>query len=240
MNKNIEALVDIISGGIFSDKARKEVAREYTEHIEDSMYRYQLGGISERDAFYKACEDLGSPEKLRRTLANFHNRGKFIKTAVDWKSIRQHIAFFLSLAVAIFILKLYEPAGDLTVAFGISVFIVVYGIFSDVCEKAKRKLCIPFLHHYSKLKVILLSFGVCSNLYFLVFSMSLFPIVHYGIFFITVFPTVVMILPIFASVADKLAEWKIPKQHFWIIHSCALAIIFMIALNVNSLFKIFI
>ncbi len=237
LNKSIDDFVDIVSGGIFSAKARQEVAREYAEHIEDSMMRYQLGGATPKEAFYKACDDLGSPEKIRRMLANFYNRGKFIKVSIDWRSIRQHISFFVALIVFFFTLKFYEPAGDMTVAICVAVFIVIYGILFDICAISKRKLRIPFLHHFSKIKVIMLSFGVCSNLYFVLFVLSLFPIVYIEMFFVTFFPAVVMVLPIFASVADKLEEWKIPKKVFWSVHASAFLVIFVIGITLTSIIK---
>ena len=63
-----------IAADIKSKKRRHAVAEEYAAHIEDAVYHKMLSGISERDAFFAACEDLGEPAKLQEMLACVHNR----------------------------------------------------------------------------------------------------------------------------------------------------------------------
>jgi hypothetical protein len=70
---SIARLADEICRGIHSRRKRREAAREYTEHIEDSIYHYTLSGMTEEQAFYKACEALGSAELCRELLQGVHN-----------------------------------------------------------------------------------------------------------------------------------------------------------------------
>ena len=59
--------------GIRSRRERRETAREYAEHIEDSVYHYTLTGMTEEQAFNKACEDIGSAELCSELLCGVHN-----------------------------------------------------------------------------------------------------------------------------------------------------------------------
>ena len=70
---SIARLADEICRGIHSRRKRREAAREYAEHIEDSVYHYTLSGMTEERAFYKACEALGSAELCRELLQGVHN-----------------------------------------------------------------------------------------------------------------------------------------------------------------------
>ena len=73
LKREIEKYATSLTSDIFSPKKRAEIKREYAEHIEDAVYRYRLGGISDKDAFKQACEDIGEMAKVRCLLAEVHN-----------------------------------------------------------------------------------------------------------------------------------------------------------------------
>ena len=88
-----------IAADIKSAKKRQEVAEEYAAHIEDAMYHKMLGGVSERDAFFAACDDLGEPAKLQEMLACVHNRAP-LPSYVKWLIV----GAFLGLIAALYFL----------------------------------------------------------------------------------------------------------------------------------------
>ena len=73
LKREIEKYVSALTVDIFSPKKRAEVKREYAEHIEDTVYRYKLSGMSDKEAFGHACEDMGEIKKVRGLLAGVHN-----------------------------------------------------------------------------------------------------------------------------------------------------------------------
>ena len=73
LNKSIALCAEDICRGIRSRRERREAVREYTEHMEDSVYHYTLMGMTEEEAFRKACEALGSVERCNELLRGVHN-----------------------------------------------------------------------------------------------------------------------------------------------------------------------
>ncbi len=73
LKREIEKYATALTSDIFSPKKRAEIKREYAEHIEDAVYRYRLGGMSDKDAFKQACEDIGEMAKVKCLLADVHN-----------------------------------------------------------------------------------------------------------------------------------------------------------------------
>ena len=85
-----------IAADIKSKKRRRAVAEEYAAHIEDAVYHKMLGGASERDAFFAACEDLGEPMKIQEMLACVHNRAP-LPSYVRWLVLGALIATIATL-----------------------------------------------------------------------------------------------------------------------------------------------
>ena len=73
LKREIEKYATALTSDIFSPKKRAEIKREYSDHIEDAVYRYKLSGMSERDAFKRAREDIGEMAKVKCLLAEVHN-----------------------------------------------------------------------------------------------------------------------------------------------------------------------
>ena len=73
LKKEIDKYTSKISYDIFSPKKRNEIKQEYADHIEDEVYQLQLLGMNEKEAFYKACENMGDESKTRFLLAEIHN-----------------------------------------------------------------------------------------------------------------------------------------------------------------------
>lgn len=99
LEEAIERYANHIAVDIKSNKKRKEVAKEYAAHIEDAVYHEMLAGISERDAFFKACERLGEPAKLQEMLACVHNRDP-LPSYVKWIAI----VFFIAAVATLYFL----------------------------------------------------------------------------------------------------------------------------------------
>ena len=73
IRKEIDKYISHITSDIVSMKTKNKVKQEYAEHLEDSVFRYQLCGLDERSAFYQACKDMGDVSKMRVLLADIHN-----------------------------------------------------------------------------------------------------------------------------------------------------------------------
>lgn len=72
--REIDAFVSRITAQIISRELREKVAREYKEHLEDSVYSLMLLGKSEQEAFASACERMGSVEATGCLLGEVHNK----------------------------------------------------------------------------------------------------------------------------------------------------------------------
>ncbi len=90
LKREIEKYVSALTADIFSPKKRAEIKREYTEHIEDTVYRYRLSGMGDKEAFKHACEDMGDISSTRFLLSEVHNN-KVQLFVVDriWRSVRK-------------------------------------------------------------------------------------------------------------------------------------------------------
>ena len=73
LKKEIEKYASVLTADVFSSKKRAEIKREYAEHIEDAVYRYSFSGMTDKEAFKRACEDMGEVAKVRGLLADVHN-----------------------------------------------------------------------------------------------------------------------------------------------------------------------
>ena len=74
MRRSIDELTAYIVRDIPSPRTRREVAREYADHIEDAVYRHMLAGKSEEEAFRLASRELGAPEEFAPLLADIHSK----------------------------------------------------------------------------------------------------------------------------------------------------------------------
>ena len=68
LQTEIEKYVSKITMDIMSPRKKMQIKREYTDHLEDSIYRYKLLGFDEKEAFKKACENIGEIAKIRFLL----------------------------------------------------------------------------------------------------------------------------------------------------------------------------
>ena len=73
LKNEIEKYTAQVTANIMSFRIKKQVKQEYADHIEDSVYRYMLLGFSEKEAFIKACEDMGDINKVKFLLSEIHN-----------------------------------------------------------------------------------------------------------------------------------------------------------------------
>ena len=72
----IERYTSRITRDIFSHKQRKRVKEEYAEHMTDLITEYQLGGMTEEEAFEKARAEFGDENKIQALLAVVHNKDR--------------------------------------------------------------------------------------------------------------------------------------------------------------------
>lgn len=149
LKKSIADFADSVCKEVMSPNLRREIAREYADHIEDEVYRYVLGGMTEEEAFYMACENLGSPENYRSRLADVHNVPELLpeeiaerRKSLVWKSVGICFLAAVILTVAIcFRWFLFE-----VLAFFFAVWFIVY------VPAAVRVLCkrISFVRRLKK------------------------------------------------------------------------------------------
>lgn len=76
LNDEIEAFAKHITHDIKPSKKQTLIKAEYIAHIEDATYRYMLKGMDEKNAFEKACSELGDIGKMQRMLTIAHKRDK--------------------------------------------------------------------------------------------------------------------------------------------------------------------
>ena len=76
LNKAVERYAARIAGGVCSPRKRNRIKEEYAEHILDMVNEYQLGGMNEKEAFSRACEELGDESKMQGLLAAVHNKDR--------------------------------------------------------------------------------------------------------------------------------------------------------------------
>ena len=91
IRKEIDKYISHITSDIVSIKTKNKVKQEYAEHIEDSVFRYQLSGLDERSAFYQVCKDMGDVSKMRVLLADIHNNKlQMFFVYKIWHKIREY------------------------------------------------------------------------------------------------------------------------------------------------------
>ncbi len=73
LKNEIEKYTSKLTANIISPRIKKQVKQEYADHIEDSVYRYTLQGLGEKEALIKACGDMGDVNKVKFLLSEIHN-----------------------------------------------------------------------------------------------------------------------------------------------------------------------
>ena len=69
------------------------------------------------------------------------------------------------------------------------------------------------------IRLTLLSIMICAPLYFVIFIVSLIPITSYAVFFITVFPIIVLNALPMESICEEFSFMYYPKRMFWIVQT---------------------
>lgn len=87
MDKN--EYLEIVTGQIRFDKAKKVVADELDNHIEDQKEAFRLNGMSESESIQKTIEEMGDPVEVGIALDRIH------RPKIEWKMLL--IVFVLSL-----------------------------------------------------------------------------------------------------------------------------------------------
>ncbi len=76
VREEIDRYTARITRSVRSRRRRKEVRKEYAEHIEDRMTELMLGGMTEAEAFTFAREELGDETKIGELLRVVHNKDR--------------------------------------------------------------------------------------------------------------------------------------------------------------------
>ena len=95
LSDEIKRYANYLTYEIKSKKCRIEVRQEYIDHLEDAVYHYSLKGMAPREAFRKACEDLGDTSHIQTLLGAVHNKDK-LPSWVKWVIIGIVIIALLS------------------------------------------------------------------------------------------------------------------------------------------------
>ena len=95
LSDEIKRYANYLTYEIKSQKCRIEVRQEYIDHLEDAVYHYSLKGMAPREAFRKACEDLGDTSRIQTLLGAVHNKDK-LPSWVKWIIISVVVIALLS------------------------------------------------------------------------------------------------------------------------------------------------
>lgn len=76
LREAIDRYASHLAHDITSRRRRAAVKQEYAEHLEDAVYAYTLQGMEEKEAYHRACEDLGDASKVQTMLAVVHNKDR--------------------------------------------------------------------------------------------------------------------------------------------------------------------
>ena len=94
LTEEIERFANHLTYEIKSQKLRQEVRQEYIDHIEDAIHHYSLKGLPEKEAFRKACADIGNTSHIQTLLGTVHNKDKTPRW-VMWVIIGVIVSAFL-------------------------------------------------------------------------------------------------------------------------------------------------
>ena len=76
LQEAIDRYASHLAHDITSRRRRAAVKQEYADHLEDAIYAYTLQGMEEKEAYHRACEDLGDASKVQTMLAVVHNKDR--------------------------------------------------------------------------------------------------------------------------------------------------------------------
>ena len=76
LREAIDRYASHLAHDITSRRRRAAVKQEYADHLEDAIYAYTLQGMEEKEAYHRACEDLGDASKVQTMLAVVHNKDR--------------------------------------------------------------------------------------------------------------------------------------------------------------------
>lgn len=97
LREAIDRYASHLAHDIKSRRRREAVKQEYAEHLEDAIYAYTIEGMEEKEAYHRACEDLGDASKVQTMLAVVHNKDR----------LPRYVRYPLLTVLALFVATLY-------------------------------------------------------------------------------------------------------------------------------------
>ncbi len=150
LNKSVESYAARIAGGVRSLKKRNRIKEEYAEHVFDMITEYQLGGMSEKEAFLRACEELGDESKIQGLMSVVHNKDRL----PSWLRVSAYLLGVLVLVASYFLVENNTYRAWLLLAFqlalGTATIVAVYWLWRFVVCVNIRSRAYKKLKKYAK------------------------------------------------------------------------------------------
>ena len=146
------------------------------------------------------------------------------------------ISFVITLAIlAYFLYNISYSIGTVTIIIILILFIAAYGVLFDVSQRSSLKLArIIDCDNRTMRQLILLSIGSMLPMYFCYAIVSFIPMFQYVVWFITVFPLIIILCVPLYVMADELKRTHISTSIFWSIHIAILILTFAILQVVSN------
>lgn len=146
LSREIDRYASRICQDIRSGKKRREVKREYVEHLEDATYQYMLRGMTDAEAFEAACDALGDMFKMQTLLAVAHN-GDGLPRWFRW------FLGFLSLC-ALAAGHLWAEQDAVRAASGFALTILLIGVFVRCLHESRLFVRALIKRKHAKMRIV--------------------------------------------------------------------------------------
>ena len=163
--------------------------------------------------------------------------GVFILGGYMQKLLFKIISFVITLAIlAYFLYNMSYSIGTVTIIIILIIFIAAYGVLFGISQRSSLKLArIIDSDNRTMRQLILFSIGSMLPMYFCYAIASFIPMFQYEVWFITVFPLIIIhCVPLYAM-ADELKRTHMPISIYWSIHIAILILTFTVLQVVSNI-----
>ena len=146
------------------------------------------------------------------------------------------ISFVITLAIlAYFLYNISYSIGTVTIIIILIILIAAYGVLFGISQRSSLKLArIIDSDNRTMRQLILLSIGSMLPMYFCYAIVSFIPMFQYEVWFITVFPLIIILCVPLYAMADELKRTHMPMRIYWSIHMAILFLTFAILQVVSN------
>ncbi len=149
------------------------------------------------------------------------------------KIIEFIIAFSL---LAYFLYTVCYSIGTATIIFILISVIVAYGVLIDLSHRSSLKLArLIDSDKRTERQLIMLSVGSMLPIYFCYSILSFLPMFQYEVWFITVFPVIIILCVPLVAIAGELKRTHISMISYWLVHATILIVSFAALQTVSNI-----